>query len=631
MTYDANAIQVLEGLEHVRKRPGMYIGTTDEAGLHRLAWEVIDNSIDEAMGGFCNNIRVTIQEDGGLRVLDDGRGIPVDVNEKVGKSGLEIALTMLNAGGKFDKKGYQVSGGLHGVGVSVVNALSIDLKAQVVKNGRLYRQEYKQGVPTSELQDLGVTDLPNGTEITFYPNADIFSTVSRNYTTLMHRLRQHAYLTKKLAITLVDERKKEAVFNKFFFEGGVKSYVNFLNLKKDAVAPALYVEKMVETGYVEIALQYTTSLKDNNFSFVNNIATVEGGTHITGFKTGLTRTVNKYARENGLIKEKEENLTSDDVREGLTSVISIKIPEPQFEGQTKTKLGNSEVRTLVDQVLSEKLEEYLGENPNWGKMIISKCQLAARARVAARKARDLVTRKGVLEGFTLPGKLADCSSKDPSISELYIVEGDSAGGSAKQGRDRNTQAILPLRGKVLNTERARIDKVYANNEIKSMIVAMGTGIGDNFNIEKSRYHKLVIMTDADVDGAHIRTLLLTFFYRYLPGIIESGYLYIAQPPIFKLNVGKKEEYLYEEDKLDEALLKYGEQKVNVQRYKGLGEMNAEQLWETTMSPENRLLYQVTMEDAEEVDKVFDTLMGEEILPRRQFIQSRAKTVKNLDV
>ena len=628
--YGASQIQVLEGLSAVRKRPGMYIGTTDVAGLHHLVAEIVDNSVDEALAGHCDEIILMIHEDGSFSVEDNGRGIPVDKHAKTGKSALETVLTVLHAGGKFGGGGYKVSGGLHGVGVSVVNALSTNLKAEVYRDGKVYFQEYEIGVPKKDIEVVGKTKK-TGTKIHFMPDADIFDTVEFNLETILTRLRQQAYLTQGITLTVHDNRVDKHY--QFYFEGGLSSYVQHLNKAKDGVGNIIHVSKDVDEGYVEVALQYTTSYQENIFCFANNVINPEGGMHLTGFKTALTRTINNYARKNSILKEKDASLTSEDVREGLTVVISVRLGDPQFEGQTKSKLGNAEMRTAVDSVVSESLLRYFEENPSEAKEIINKCTLALRARLAARAARDSVIRKGALEGMTLPGKLADCSSKDPSNSEIYIVEGDSAGGSAKQGRDRHTQAILPLRGKILNVEQARLDRILANNEIKSLVIALGTGIGDLFNIEKLRYHKIIIMTDADVDGAHIRTLLFTFLFRYFRQLVEQGYVYIAQPPLYKLSHGKKSFYVYTDEEKDETIKNEfkPDQKVNIQRYKGLGEMNPDQLWETTMDPTTRTMLQVTIEDAERADQVFQTLMGPDVPPRRKFIQTHAKAVKNLDI
>jgi DNA gyrase subunit B len=629
-SYDAEQIQVLEGLEAVRRRPGMYIGTTDVAGLHHLIWEVVDNSIDEAMAGYCKNIVVKLHKDGSASIEDDGRGIPVDKHSKTGKSALETVLTVLHAGGKFGGGGYKVSGGLHGVGVSVVNALSTKIIAEVKRDGNHYSQEYDIGVAKGKLDIVGKAEK-TGTKITFWPDESIFETTEFNFQTIVNRMRQQAYLTKGVSISVVDERKEGGEKYRFYFEGGIMSYVRHLNKGKDAIGEVIYLEKEVDEGMIEIALQYTQSYQEHVFTFANTIHTPEGGMHLTGFKSALTRVINSYGRANNLIKEKDNNLVSDDVREGLTVVLSVKLGDPQFEGQTKSKLGNPEMRTAVESVFGEAFNEYLQENPNEAKNIFGKCALAARARLAARAARDTVIRKGALDGMTLPGKLADCSSKDPKNSELFIVEGDSAGGSAKQGRNREIQAILPLRGKILNVEHARMDRILGNNEIKSLVIALGVGIGEFFEIEKLRYERIVIMTDADVDGAHIRTLLLTLFYRYFLPLIENGNLYIAQPPLYKISQGKKSEYAYT-DAQKESIMKTfkADVKINVQRYKGLGEMNPQQLWETTMDPDARTLLRVTVGDAERADRVFDTLMGTEVLPRKKFIQTHAKNVKNLD-
>ncbi|MDD3646590.1 MAG: DNA topoisomerase (ATP-hydrolyzing) subunit B [Candidatus Gracilibacteria bacterium] len=627
--YGAESIQVLEGLEPVRKRPGMYIGSTDERGLHHLVWEIVDNSIDEAMAGHCDTITVTLTSDGACMVEDNGRGIPVEKHAKTGKSTLETILTVLHAGGKFGGGGYKVSGGLHGVGSSVVNALSTKLEAWVHRDGKVYYQSFSTGISDGDIKVVGETNH-TGTIIKFYPDASIFKISTEfDYKTIKNRLRQQAYLTKGIKIILVDERSGER--HKYYFEGGVKSYVHFLNKHEDVLGDIFYTEKEKNDIYVEVSLQYNKEYSNNIISFVNNIHTPEGGSHMTGFRTALTRTINKYARDKGILKEKDQNLTNEDVIEGITCVISVKVVDPQFEGQTKGKLGTAEARGAVDAVFSEKFAEFLEEDPRSAKAIIEKVFLAAKARLAARAARDTVIRKGALEGMTLPGKLADCSSKDPMKSELYIVEGDSAGGSAKQGRDREHQAILPLRGKILNTEQARIDKIFANQEIKNLIIALGTSIGETFDVSKLRYHRIVIMTDADVDGAHIRTLLLTFFFRYLKDIVEGGYLYIAQPPLYKLTKGKKSWYVYSDSEKERIIKEEGITGENIQRYKGLGEMNPEQLWETTMDPSVRKMYKVSIDDAREADEIFKILMGGEVAPRRRFIQSRAKEVKNLDV
>ncbi len=666
--YSADSIQVLKGLEPVRKRPGMYIGTTDVRGLHHLAWEIIDNSIDEAIAGHCNDILLTLNEDGSMTVTDNGRGIPVDKHKETGLSALETILTVLHAGGKFggEASGYKVSGGLHGVGASVVNALSTKILAEIRRNGKIYRQEYKMGVAESDVKEVGTTES-TGTSITFWPDPTIFETVEFDAPTILLRIRQQAYLTKGVTISFEDKRegKHEGIVPKgsaykysFYFEGGVQSYVAHLNQNKEPIGNVIYIEKEVPEAHIEIAMQYTGTYNENIITFANNIHTTEGGMHLTGFRSALTRSVNAYARAKSFLKEKDDNMTNEDVREGLTAVISVKLTDPQFEGQTKSKLGNPEIRTAVESVFNEKLTEFLEENPNDARAIIAKGMLAARARLASRAARETVLRKGALEGMTLPGKLADCTSKDPAESEIYIVEGDSAGGSAKQGRDRFKQAILPLRGKILNVEQARLDRMLGNNEIKSLIIALGTGIGETFELERVRYHRIVIMTDADVDGSHIRTLLLTFFFRYLKPIIEAGYLYIAQPPLYKIAKGKAVKYAYsDEDKFsilkewgadeltdeldlsdeeieaqEEVEVKANKQpRISLQRYKGLGEMNPDQLWETTMDPERRMMMKVSIQDSEIADATFDTLMGAEVLPRRKFIQTHAKKVKNLDI
>ncbi|MCH2188558.1 DNA topoisomerase (ATP-hydrolyzing) subunit B [Candidatus Gracilibacteria bacterium] len=627
--YGAENIQVLEGLEPVRKRPGMYIGSTDERGLHHLVWEIVDNSIDEAIAGHCDTITVTLHSDGACSVQDNGRGIPTGVHPKTGVSALETTLTVLHAGGKFGGGGYKVSGGLHGVGSSVVNALSTRMEATVHREGKIFYQAYEQGKVLAPVETIGDSKI-TGTTIKFWPDASIFKiTTNLDYTTIVNRLRQQAYLTKGITLLIHDERSGDKY--KFYFEGGIKSYVHFLNKKEDVLGEIFYTEKEKNNIMVEVSLQYNKEYSNNIISFVNNVHTPEGGSHLTGFRTALTRTINKYARDKGILKEKDQNLTNEDVVEGIMAVISVKIEDPQFEGQTKAKLGTPEARGAVDSVFAEKFAEFLEEDPKTSKAIIEKVFLAAKARLAARAARDTVIRKGALEGMTLPGKLADCSSRDPIKSELYIVEGDSAGGSAKQGRDRETQAILPLKGKILNTEQARIDKIFANGEVKNLIIALGTSIGETFDISKLRYHRIVIMTDADVDGAHIRTLLLTFFFRYLKEIIDGGYLYIAQPPLYKLTKGKKSWYVYTEEEKQEIMNREDIIGENIQRYKGLGEMNPEQLWETTMDPNERKMFKVTIDDAQKADDVFKTLMGGEVAPRRRFIQSRAKDVENLDV
>lgn len=626
--YSAEQIQVLEGLAAVRKRPSMYIGTTDIAGLHHLVWEILDNAIDEAMAGYCKNISLEINADGSVTVTDDGRGIPVDKHKTTGKSALETVLTVLHAGGKFGGGGYKVSGGLHGVGISVVNALSSLLIAEVRRDGKVYRQEYKRGDAVAELKEVGKSS-EMGTLITFVPDSDVFPDRNFVFETIMNRARQQAYLTKGVTIRLEDHRDGRKIM--FYFEGGIKSYVQHLNRDRERIGEVIYIENEAPEGLIEVALQYTQAFQETVFAFANNIHTAEGGMHLTGFRSALTRVLNNYARKNELIKEKDQNFSAEDVREGLTAVISVKLADPQFEGQTKSKLGNAEMRTAVETVFGENLEQYLDENPSDARGIIAKVALAQRARLAARAARDTVIRKGALEGMTLPGKLADCSSKDPSVSELYIVEGDSAGGSAKQGRNREFQAILPLRGKILNVEQARLDKMIANNEIKNLIIAMGTGIGETMEMTKLRYHRIVIMTDADVDGAHIRTLLLTLFYRYFRELIEHGYVYIAQPPLYKVQSGKQVQYAFSDVERDQMVKTMIDKKVSIQRYKGLGEMNADQLWETTMDPETRTMLRVTIEDAERADYIFETLMGSEVSARKKFIQTHAKRVKNLDI
>lgn len=616
-SYDENQIQVLEGLEAVRKRPGMYIGSTNSKGLHHLVWEIVDNSIDEALAGYCTDINIQIEKDNSITVVDNGRGIPVGIHEKMGRPAVEVIMTVLHAGGKFDGSGYKVSGGLHGVGASVVNALSTELDVTVHRDGKIHRQTYKRGVPVTDLEIIGETDH-TGTTTHFVPDPEIFSeTTEYDYDLLANRVRELAFLTKGVNITIEDKREGQERKNEYHYEGGIKSYVEYLNRSKEVVhEEPIYIEGEKDGITVEVALQYNDSYTSNIYSFTNNINTYEGGTHEAGFKTGLTRVINDYARKKGLIKENDPNLSGDDVREGLTAIISIKHPDPQFEGQTKTKLGNSEARTITDTLFSTAMETFMLENPDAAKKIVDKGLMAARARMAAKKARELTRRKSALEISNLPGKLADCSSKDPSISELYIVEGDSAGGSAKQGRDRHFQAILPLRGKILNVEKARLDKILSNNEVRSMITALGTGIGEDFNLEKARYHKVVIMTDADVDGAHIRTLLLTFFYRYMRQIIENGYVYIAQPPLYKVQQGKRVEYAYNDKELEELLKTLPQTpKPGLQRYKGLGEMNATQLWETTMDPSSRTLLQVTLEDAMDADETFEMLMGDKVEPR----------------
>lgn len=631
-SYDENQIQVLEGLEAVRKRPGMYIGSTAAKGLHHLVWEIVDNSIDEALAGYCDEINIIIEEDNSITVKDNGRGIPVGIHEKMGRPAVEVIMTVLHAGGKFGGGGYKVSGGLHGVGASVVNALSTELEVFVHRDGNIYYQKFQRGAIGEDLKVIGETDH-TGTTIHFTPDPQIFTeTLEYEYETLATRLRELAFLNRGIRITLMDKRAENRK-NEYYYEGGIKAYVEHLNRTKEVLhEEPIFMEGERDGISIEVALQYNDSYSSNIYSFANNIHTYEGGTHESGFKTGLTRIINDYARKNGLIKEADTNLSGEDVREGLTAIISIKHPDPQFEGQTKTKLGNSEARTVTDSVLSERLDSFMLENPSVARKIVEKGLMAARARMAAKKARELTRRKSALEISALPGKLADCSSKDPAISEIYIVEGDSAGGSAKQGRDRHFQAILPLRGKIINVEKARLDKILSNNEVRAIITALGTGIGGDFDISKARYHKIVIMTDADVDGAHIRTLLLTFFYRYMRNIIESGYIYIAQPPLYKIQQGKRVEYAYNDRQLDAILAEMPSvPKPGIQRYKGLGEMNPGQLWETTMDPETRTLLQVNLEDAIEADETFDILMGDKVEPRRNFIEENALYVKNLDI
>jgi len=630
--YDENQIQVLEGLEAVRKRPGMYIGSTSGKGLHHLVWEIVDNSIDEALAGYCDEINVVIEEDNSITVKDNGRGIPVGIHEKMGRPAVEVIMTVLHAGGKFDGGGYKVSGGLHGVGASVVNALSTKLEVYVHRDGKVHHIAFERGHVASELKVIGETDH-TGTITHFKPDGEIFTeTLEYEFDILATRLRELAFLTRGVKITIEDKRE-ENKRKEYHYEGGIKSYVEHLNRTKEVIhEEPVFVEGEKDGISIEIALQYNDSYTSNIYSFANNIHTYEGGTHESGFKTALTRIINDYARKNNIFKDNDANLTGDDVREGLTAIISVKHPDPQFEGQTKTKLGNSEARTVTESVFSEKFEAFLLENPSVARKVVEKGTMAARARMAAKKARELTRRKSALEVSSLPGKLADCSSKDPSISELYIVEGDSAGGSAKQGRDRHFQAILPLRGKILNVEKARLDRILSNNEVRSMITALGTGIGEDFDIAKARYHKVVIMTDADVDGAHIRTLLLTFFYRFMRKIIEHGFIYIAQPPLYKIQQGKRVEYAYNDRELEKYLAELpSNPKPGIQRYKGLGEMNPEQLWETTMDPNNRTMLQVTLQDAIEADETFEMLMGDKVEPRRNFIEENAQYVKNLDV
>lgn len=627
-TYGAEQIQVLEGLEPVRKRPGMYIGSTGPKGLHHLVYEIVDNSIDEVMFG-CDTIVIDINENGSVSVTDNGRGMPVGIHPKMGKPAVEVILTVLHAGGKFGGGGYKITGGLHGVGASVVNALSSSLEVEISVDGKLYYQRFERGAAVSELKIIGSTEK-RGTKVTFMPDHEIFETTEFSFDVLNTRLRELAFLNKGVSITLHDKRQDQKEVYKF--DGGIISYVEFLNKNKDAIhKPPIIIEREKDSCIVEVSIQYHTGYSEGIFSFANNINTHEGGSHELGFKMALTRIINDYARKNNILKEADSNLTGEDVREGLTAVISVKLPEPQFEGQTKTKLGNPEMRGIVDSLFSEEFGTFLEENPQIAKKIIEKGLQAARAREAAKKARELTRRKSALEISSLPGKLADCSLKDPSISEVYIVEGDSAGGSAKQGRDRRFQAILPLRGKVINVEKTRIDKILGNEEIRTIITALGTGISDEFDIEKARYHKIIIMTDADVDGSHIRTLLLTFFYRYMKPLIEKGYIYIAQPPLFKVKAGSSEKYIYNERDLEMHLKNLENRNYSIQRYKGLGEMNPDQLWDTTMDPETRTILQVTLEDAIQADEIFNILMGDKVEPRREFIQTHAKSVKNLDV
>jgi DNA gyrase subunit B len=629
--YDASSITHLKGLEAVRKRPGMYIGSTDIRGLHQLVFEVVDNSVDEAMAGVCNRIQVTIHADGSVSVEDNGRGIPVDIHPQEKRSGLELVMTELHAGAKFGGNGYKVSSGLHGVGVSAVNALSEWCWVEVKRNGKRYRQEYRRGKPITAVEVVGEADGSTGTTTTFQPDLTVMETRDYHFDTLAQRFREMAYLNRGLTIGLRDERSDREVT--FYFEGGLMSFVRHLNKNRTVIMPRpVHVERQVDKTLIEVALQYNDGFTETLFSFGNGINTVDGGTHVTGFRSALTRTLNDYARKANLLKENDGNLSGDDVREGLTAVISVKVPEAQFESQTKNKLNNAEVRTQVEMVVAEALSQYLEENPSEARKIIEKCLTAARAREAARKARDLVQRKNALD-TTLPGKLADCSEKHPERCELYLVEGDSAGGSAKQGRDRHFQAILPLRGKILNVERARLDKILSNEEIKNMITALGTGIGDMFNLAKLRYGRIIIMTDADVDGSHIRTLLLTFFYRYMQALITNGHLYIAQPPLYKVKMGKHVEYVYSEAERDVAVarLRTGNKEPEVSRYKGLGEMDPEELWETTMNPATRTILRVGIEEAVRADEIFSMLMGDEVMPRKRFIESHAKQVKNLDI
>ncbi|MBE6061999.1 MAG: DNA topoisomerase (ATP-hydrolyzing) subunit B [Clostridium butyricum] len=630
--YDENQIQVLEGLEAVRKRPGMYIGSTSSRGLHHLVYEIVDNSIDEALAGYCDKIEVCINEDNSITVTDDGRGMPVGIHPKMGKSTIEVIMTILHAGGKFGGGGYKVSGGLHGVGASVVNALSEECVVTVKREGKIWQQKYSKGKVLTEVTKIGDSD-ETGTKTYFKPDHEIFDETIYDFEVLAQRLRELAFLNKGVYIKLIDKREGKEQEEVFHYEGGIKSFVTYLNRNKAPLhEEPIYIEGIKDSVSVEVALQYNDGYTENIFSFANNIDTVEGGTHLVGFKTALTRSFNDYAKKFGHIKDNDKNFSGDDIREGLTAVISVKIEDPQFEGQTKTKLGNSEVRGIVDSIVGENISIFLEENPNIGKMIIDKALMAARARDAARKAREL-TRKSVLERSALPGKLADCSSKDPKECEIYIVEGDSAGGSAKQGRNRKFQAILPLRGKILNVEKQRLDRILNSDTIRSMVTAFGAGIGNDFDVTKIRYDRIIIMTDADVDGAHIRTLMLTFFYRYMRPLIDEGHVYIAQPPLYKISKGKKDHYAYSDAELEQILINLGgkDNSTDIQRYKGLGEMNAAQLWDTTMDPEQRILLRVNIEDAIQADEIFTILMGEKVEPRKEFIQQNAKNVVNLDI
>lgn len=634
--YGADQIQILEGLEAVRKRPGMYIGSTSLRGLHHLVYEIVDNSVDEALAGYCSEISVTIHKDNSVTVLDNGRGIPVGINAKAGIPAVEVVFTILHAGGKFGGGGYKVSGGLHGVGASVVNALSEWLEVEIYNQGKIYKQRYERGHVMYKLEVAGECDPSiTGTSVTFLPDKEIFEETVFDFDTLKQRLREMAFLTKNIRMRLIDERPEEVKEKVFHYEGGIKEFVTYLNKGKTELYPdIIYCEGEKDGIMVEVAMQHNDSYTESTYSFVNNITTPEGGTHLTGFKNALTKTFNDYARANKLLKDSEQNLSGDDIREGMTAIVSIKIENPQFEGQTKQKLGNSEARGAVESVVSDQLEVFLEQHPQVAKLILEKSIMAQRAREAARKARDLTRRKSALDGLALPGKLADCSDKDPSKCEIYIVEGDSAGGSAKTARSRATQAILPLRGKILNVEKARLDRIYGNAEIKAMITAFGTGIHEDFDITKLRYHKIIIMTDADVDGAHIATLLLTFLYRFMPELIKQGYVYLATPPLYKLEKNKKVWYAYSDEELAKILNEVGRDQNNkIQRYKGLGEMDADQLWETTMDPERRILKRVTMDEAQssEIDVTFTTLMGDQVEPRREFIEENAERVKNLDI
>ncbi|MBQ7060738.1 MAG: DNA topoisomerase (ATP-hydrolyzing) subunit B [Clostridia bacterium] len=636
--YNADQIQVLEGLEAVRRRPGMYIGSTDSRGLHHLVYEIVDNAIDEAMAGYCTHVYVTIHPDNSVTVVDNGRGIPVDTQQQTGKSALEVALTMLHAGGKFGGSGYKVSGGLHGVGLSVVNALSYLLIAEVKRNGNVYRQICERGIKKTEVEVVGSCDPEeHGTSITFHPDPEIFDEVDYEYEILIKRLRELAFLNAGVTIVVTDERPEEKLENTFYYMGGIREFVSFLNKNKTVLHtdPIYFTasqnDSPLETASVEVAMQYNDDYSENIYTYANNICTTEGGSHLVGFKTALTRVINDYARRNKILKDNDANLTGDDVREGLTAIISVKLVEPQFEGQTKTKLGNAYIKGMVDSAVSEGLSIYMEEHPSESKLIIDKCLQASRAREAARKARDLSRRKTALDSTALPGKLADCSEKDPSVCELFIVEGDSAGGSAKEGRDRHFQAILPLRGKILNVEKTRLDKMLGNAEIRCMITAFGAGIDNEFDETKLRYHKIICMTDADVDGSHIRTLLLTFFFRHMRPMIEKGYVYIAQPPLYLIKKPNFEKYVYSDEELEATLNAIGRDRITVQRYKGLGEMNPEQLWDTTMDPEKRIMLQVTMDDAMAADQIFTVLMGDQVEPRREFIETNSKLVSDLDI
>ncbi|MCR5611220.1 MAG: DNA topoisomerase (ATP-hydrolyzing) subunit B [Clostridiales bacterium] len=637
-TYDASQIQVLEGLEAVRRRPGMYIGSTDSRGLHHLVYEIVDNAIDEAMAGYCTHVYVTIHPDNSVTVEDNGRGIPVDIHKQTGKSALEVALTMLHAGGKFGGSGYKVSGGLHGVGLSVVNALSYLLIAEVRKNGHIYRQICERGIKKTEVEIVGdCGEDEHGTTVTFHPDPEIFDEVNYEYDILIKRLRELAFLNAGVTIVVTDERPEEKLVNSFYFMGGIREFVTYLNKNKTVLhAEPIYFsasqsDSPLETASVEVAMQYNDDYTENIYTYANNISTTEGGSHLVGFKTALTRVINDYARKNKILKDNDANLTGDDVREGLTAIISVKLVEPQFEGQTKTKLGNAYIKGMVDSSVSEGLSIYMEEHPNESRLIIDKCLQASRAREAARKARDLSRRKTALDSTALPGKLSDCSDKDPANCELFIVEGDSAGGSAKEGRDRHFQAILPLRGKILNVEKTRLDKMLSNAEIRCMITAFGAGIDSEFDESKLRYHKIICMTDADVDGSHIRTLLLTFFFRHMRPMIEKGYVYIAQPPLYLIKKTNFEKYVYSDEELEATLNEIGRDRITVQRYKGLGEMNPEQLWDTTMDPAKRIMLQVTMDDAMAADQIFTVLMGDQVEPRREFIELNSKLVSDLDI